>query len=88
MALASHFGIRPRPDQVSPVEGSRYFGATLRVVPSAPAGAGADFDGRPGFITVHPSYLLRMPDRDAREKAYGDFVRDLRNIRKLAGTSA
>jgi uracil-DNA glycosylase family protein len=48
----------------------------------------ADFDGRPGFITVHPSYLLRMPDRDAKEKAYGDFVRDLRSISKLAGTSA
>ena len=48
----------------------------------------ADFDGRPGFITVHPSYLLRMPDRIAKEKAYGDFVRDLRSIRKLAGTSA
>ena len=25
----------------------------------------ADFDGRPGFIIVHPSYLLRMPDRVA-----------------------
>jgi uracil-DNA glycosylase len=48
----------------------------------------ADFDGRPGFITVHPSYLLRMPDREAKQKAYGDFVRDLRRIRKLAGTSS
>ena len=48
----------------------------------------ADFDGRPGFITVHPSYLLRMPDKEAKQKAYGDFVRDLRSIRKLAGTSA
>jgi DNA polymerase len=48
----------------------------------------ADFDGRRGYITVHPSYLLRMPDRDARKAAYGAFVRDLRRIRKLAGTSA
>jgi uracil-DNA glycosylase family protein len=47
----------------------------------------ADFYGRPGFITVHPSYLLRMPDRNAKEKAYGDFVTDLRSIRKLVGTS-
>jgi uracil-DNA glycosylase len=47
----------------------------------------ADFDGRPGFITVHPSYLLRMPDRDEKQKAYGDFVRDLRSIRKLAGSA-
>ena len=43
----------------------------------------ASFNGRPGFITVHPSYLLRMPDRDARLLAYRDFVRDLRSIRKL-----
>ena len=48
----------------------------------------ADFDGRQGYITVHPSYLLRMPNRDAKETAYRDFVRDLRSIRKLAGTSA
>jgi DNA polymerase len=47
----------------------------------------ADFGGRPGFITVHPSYLLRMPDRDAKQKAYRDFVGDLRSIRKLAGMS-
>jgi uracil-DNA glycosylase len=48
----------------------------------------ADFDGRPGYITVHPSYLLRMPGREAKQNAYSDFVRDLRSIRKLAGTSA
>jgi len=48
----------------------------------------ADFDGRAGFITVHPSYLLRMPDRIAKEKAYGEFVKDLRSIHKLAGRSA
>lgn len=28
-------------------------------------------------VTVHPSSLLRIPDRDARAKAYGDFVKDL-----------
>jgi uracil-DNA glycosylase family protein len=44
----------------------------------------ADFAGRAGFITVHPSYLLRIPDRKAKEQAYNDFVGDLRSIRKLA----
>jgi uracil-DNA glycosylase family protein len=44
----------------------------------------ANFHGRPGFITVHPSYLLRMPDKNAKEQGYRDFVRDLRSIRKLA----
>jgi len=37
-----------------------------------------------GFVTVHPSYLLRIPDKAAKEAAYGDFVADLRAARKLA----
>jgi len=44
----------------------------------------ADFLGRAGFITVHPSYLLRIPDRRAKEQAYREFVRDLRSIRSMA----
>jgi DNA polymerase len=46
----------------------------------------ADFHGRAGFITIHPSYLLRMPERSARDEAYREFVRDLQKIRKLAAT--
>jgi DNA polymerase len=45
----------------------------------------AELQGRKGYITVHPSYLLRLPDRDAKEKAYQDFVGDLQNIREMAG---
>ncbi len=37
-----------------------------------------------GFVTVHPSYLLRIPDKAAKEAAYRDFVADLRAARKLA----
>jgi len=44
----------------------------------------AEFDGRAGFITVHPSYLLRVPDRTAKEQAYREFVDDLRSIRRIA----
>jgi uracil-DNA glycosylase family protein len=44
----------------------------------------AEFNGHAGFITVHPSYLLRVPDRTAKEQAYRAFVKDLRNIRKVA----
>ena len=29
-------------------------------------------------VTVHPSYLLRLPDEDARAAAYANFVEDLR----------
>ena len=42
------------------------------------------FDGRNGFITVHPSYLLRIPDEADRRKAYRDFVADLERARALA----
>jgi uracil-DNA glycosylase family protein len=39
-------------------------------------------DGRAGFITIHPSFLLRMPEKD-KAQAWRDFVDDLKNIRKL-----
>jgi uracil-DNA glycosylase len=55
-----------------------------RALPIARSRGPADFLGRHGFITVHPSFLLRIPDRDAKEQAYREFVRDLRSIRKLA----
>ena len=44
----------------------------------------AKFGPLPGFITVHPSYLLRIRDDDDRTAAYNDFVRDLRSARRLA----
>jgi len=37
-----------------------------------------------GFITVHPSYLLRLPDEDAKAREYAAFVEDLRRIVALA----
>jgi DNA polymerase len=39
---------------------------------------------RKGYVTVHPSYLLRIPDEDAKAQAYKDFVRDLRRIHQMA----
>jgi uracil-DNA glycosylase len=37
-----------------------------------------------GMITVHPSYLLRIPDAEAKAMAYGEFVADLRLAARLA----
>jgi DNA polymerase len=34
-------------------------------------------DGRRGLLTVHPSYLLRLPDKKARQAEYAHFVADL-----------
>jgi DNA polymerase len=32
------------------------------------------------WITVHPSYLLRLPDREAQEVEYARFVEDLKRV--------
>jgi DNA polymerase len=37
-----------------------------------------------GFVTVHPSYLLRLPDEASRAREYEAFVADLRAIAALA----
>jgi DNA polymerase len=44
----------------------------------------AEFDGFSGYITVHPSYLLRLPDEEAKRDAYGAFLQDLKRIAALA----
>ncbi len=36
-----------------------------------------------GLVTVHPSYLLRLPDEDAKRREYAAFVEDLRQARTL-----
>ena len=38
-------------------------------------------------VTVHPSYLLRLPDEDAKRREYASFVRDLTLARDLCGES-
>jgi len=42
------------------------------------------FGDRPGFLTVHPSSLLRQPDPQAREEAFRAYGEDMRRIRELA----
>ena len=41
------------------------------------------FNGRPGFITIHPSFLLRMPE-EGKKPAWKTFVADLKHVRKLS----
>jgi DNA polymerase len=40
-------------------------------------------DGRRGLITVHPSFLLRIPDAESKEREYKAFVHDLKLAAKL-----
>jgi DNA polymerase len=35
-------------------------------------------EGVPVFATIHPSYLLRIPDEAGQQRAYARFVEDLR----------
>ena len=44
----------------------------------------ARFENRAGYVTVHPSYLLRLPDREAQERERAAFVEDFRRIARLA----
>ena len=58
-----------------------------RALPIGKNRGAADFEGRAGFITVHPSALLRIPDADERERAFRAFVADLAAARKLSESS-
>ena len=40
-------------------------------------------EGTRALVTVHPSYLLRLPDREAKEREYERFVQDLRIAAKV-----
>jgi uracil-DNA glycosylase len=42
-------------------------------------------DGQTVFVTVHPSFLLRIPDAAAKAREYEAFVRDLRTVREMMG---
>ena len=42
------------------------------------------FANRLGYITVHPSYLLRLPDEAAKRAEWRAFVADLERVRELA----
>lgn len=39
-------------------------------------------EGRPVFPTVHPSYLLRLPDPESKAREYARFVTDLKQARR------
>jgi DNA polymerase len=41
-------------------------------------------DGSEGWVTIHPSFLLRMPDRGAAEAERARFVEDLKRVRERA----
>jgi DNA polymerase len=40
-------------------------------------------DGQMVFVTIHPSFLLRIPDEAGKAREYAAFVRDLTAVREL-----
>jgi DNA polymerase len=44
--------------------------------------------GVQALVTVHPSYLLRLPDADAKAREYERFVDDLRIAAALLNNNA
>jgi uracil-DNA glycosylase len=45
-------------------------------------------DGTPAFVTIHPSFLLRIQDDADKEREYRNFVADLRPAARLLASAA
>lgn len=41
-----------------------------------------EFSGQTAYVTVHPSFLLRIPDAQSKQEEHKKFVADLKRIRK------
>jgi len=72
------------PKLVVALGGTAAAALTGKAVSVTKARGKTSFENRPGYITVHPSYLLRIPDEADKHQAYKEFVADLRKIRSLA----
>lgn len=72
-----------QPRLVVALGGTASLALTGKAVAITRARGPARFGDMPGFVTVHPSYLLRLPDREAKQQAYREFLADLERIRAL-----
>ena len=55
-----------------------------KALPIGKSRGAMEFEGFHGYVTVHPSYLLRIPDAASKQEAYQAFLKDLRRIHDLA----
>src|SRR3954471_14265935 len=77
--------IQPKP--VLALGGTTVLARTGKSTPISRARGATHFpDGFDGYITVHPSYLLRLPDDEAKAMAYRQFVDDLERVRAMAAS--
>ena len=64
-----------QPKIVVALGGTALLALAGKALPVTKARGPATFENRPGYVTVHPSYLLRVPDPEAKRQAYEEFVR-------------
>ncbi len=72
-----------RPKLVVAMGGTALLGLTGKPLSVLRSRGPIAFDGLPGYATVHPSFLLRLPDEAARQEAYKAFCDDLVAVRRL-----
>jgi DNA polymerase len=72
-----------RPSLVVALGATAALALTGRALPITRARGETSFGAQRGYITVHPSYLLRITDESARLQAHADFLADLRRIREI-----
>ncbi len=73
-----------RPKLVVALGATALLALTGKSTPISRSRGDARFGPYRGYITVHPSYLLRLPDEATKREAYEAFLNDLRRIHDLA----
>lgn len=78
--------VRPRVTvALGATAGQALLGSGYRVTRERGRAIESDWPGGPIVGTIHPSAVLRMPDRHEREAAFAEFVRDLEAARAVLG---
>jgi len=73
-----------RPKLVVALGATALLALTGKPTPITRSRGRAKFGAWQGYVTVHPSYLLRLPDEETKREAYAAFLADLRRIHDLA----
>jgi probable DNA metabolism protein len=73
-----------RPKLVVALGATAVLALTGKATPITRSRGRAQFGTQEGYITVHPSYLLRLPDEATKREAYEAFLNDLRRVHDLA----
>lgn len=73
-----------RPKLVVALGATALLALTGKATPISRSRGRAQFGPYLGYVTVHPSYLLRLPDEATKREAYEAFLTDLRRIHDLA----